>query len=421
MLFPLLALGAGVLYSLRDLDRSLADVVEETVQELHPVSHLQLLLQQADMFGHLFLQHEDPEAKKLFDRTCRNIDAAFLPSVTPPFDLPEKQAHFQAAAGQWRSFRNRFPDLSPSSGQVREDLRTELAGVVERMIHHLERLQEAGLREIAAEQATMQAARQKTAFLILAMVLAAAASGIVAALVLARTILNPLRRIEESARRLGEGDLSFRLEEGGADELGRLMKLVNHMAAALERGQKVLHDMSMRDPLTGLHNRRRFHQLLALETERSRRFDRPLSLLMADLDHFKSVNDHYGHLAGDEALRCVATTMNGQLRQVDHLARFGGEEFAFILPETLGPGAVEIAERLRHAVVAQSILVAPQVAINMTVSIGVAAFPQDGETADALLAAADAALYQAKKAGRNRTVWPELETKDHPGRERRRS
>jgi diguanylate cyclase (GGDEF)-like protein len=161
-----------------------------------------------------------------------------------------------------------------------------------------------------------------------------------------------------------------------------------------------LFDAARTDPLTGLLNRRGFREVFALELERSRRSGRPCALVMGDLDHFKRVNDLFGHPAGDERLRKFAHLLDTGKRKIDAAGRMGGEEFALLLPETDEHGAYVIAERLRHTV--RDAFAPEQVAL--TISFGVAAYPNHGARSDDLMHAADQALYVAKELGRDRTA-----------------
>ena len=159
--------------------------------------------------------------------------------------------------------------------------------------------------------------------------------------------------------------------------------------------------LSVTDGLTGLWNFRYFQLTLAREIERGSRFDRPLALLMLDLDHFKRVNDQYGHQRGDAVLIELAERLRGLVRDVDTLARYGGEELVVVLPETDEPGAVRAAERICEAVRATTFGLSGELPVPVTVSIGVAVFPGHGATPSALLRAADDALYAAKREGRD--------------------
>jgi two-component system cell cycle response regulator len=152
------------------------------------------------------------------------------------------------------------------------------------------------------------------------------------------------------------------------------------------------------DGLTGLANRRELTRVLTREVARAARTREPLSLAVLDLDHFKEVNDTYGHLAGDEVLRLVATAMESQVREVDLVARYGGEEFAVVLPGCSAGDALTVIERVRAAVAAAGIN------WKVTASAGIATAPGDGDDEEALMNAADKALYRAKEAGRDRAV-----------------
>ena len=161
------------------------------------------------------------------------------------------------------------------------------------------------------------------------------------------------------------------------------------------------------DELTGLFNHRRFQEVIAVEVERAKRFEQPLGLIMLDLDDFKNVNDRYGHLQGDQVLREVGRILLDTSREIDEPARYGGEEMAVALPQTDLEGASLFAERLRARIESLEV---PMVrggdgVVRITASVGAAALPQSsGPDKDALVQAADAALYRAKRLGKNRVV-----------------
>jgi diguanylate cyclase (GGDEF)-like protein len=175
---------------------------------------------------------------------------------------------------------------------------------------------------------------------------------------------------------------------------------------ALKLGEtlEALRRLATRDQLTGLLNRREFERILTEEDERVRRFRISLGLVMVDIDHFKSVNDTHGHAAGDVVLREVARRVADEVRTVDRAMRYGGEELALILVQTDRAGALDLARRVCRAVEREPILVSDTVALNVTVSAGAAAMPEDADSGLKLLNAADKALYAAKARGRNRAV-----------------
>lgn len=162
-----------------------------------------------------------------------------------------------------------------------------------------------------------------------------------------------------------------------------------------------LQEEARTDPKTGLANMKHFSEACATEIDRASRFRRPLSVLMADLDHLREINNARGHLAGDQVIRRVAEAIRRAVREYDLAARFGGDEFAVLMPESTLPDAVLVAERIRREVESLSDT-AGAGQIPVTVSVGVAQFPRDGKTATDLLQAADRAVYQAKAFGRNR-------------------
>jgi len=196
------------------------------------------------------------------------------------------------------------------------------------------------------------------------------------------------------------------------DEAGGVLDLALSLKGFCDSRQQVaeLEVLATRDPLTDVANRRHFHHLASLELEHARRMGRAFSLLALDIDHFKAINDTWGHAAGDEALKAFVAACRVALREYDVLGRVGGEEFAVALPNTGADGAAIIAERLRAQVAATTVSTTDGRRFGMTVSVGIVAPKPDApETEDVtgLLKRADDALYRAKAEGRNRVVTDE--------------
>lgn len=164
-----------------------------------------------------------------------------------------------------------------------------------------------------------------------------------------------------------------------------------------------LRRISETDPLTKIANRRKFFSELHMAYSRFKRYGHTTSLLMLDIDYFKTINDSFGHLAGDRILFRMARLCEEQLREIDLLCRFGGEEFTILLPDTEAADAVQIAERLRHSV-ARHIFRSPEEDIRITISIGLSQILDDDNGLQDIVTRADKALYQAKESGRNRVV-----------------
>jgi diguanylate cyclase (GGDEF)-like protein len=165
--------------------------------------------------------------------------------------------------------------------------------------------------------------------------------------------------------------------------------------------KKNLSDLAYRDTLTGLNNRRSFDKTLATEWKRRQRYKRPLSLIMIDIDHFKKVNDTYGHQKGDSVLQTVSGIINDNVRSTDFPCRYGGEEIAVILSETVLDNAAVTAEKLRLLI---EIQVEEIEGIKVTISLGVSTYVENMSESGDLIKAADSCLYKAKNTGRNKVV-----------------
>jgi len=203
--------------------------------------------------------------------------------------------------------------------------------------------------------------------------------------------LGVLSLISNKARAFA--DLDVNPLQAVADICAAAIKNCQHFEAAKE--------LANHDGLTGIFNRRYFEERINEEIERAVRYGSNLSVLMVDIDHFKRLNDEFGHMLGDEVLRVVSRVFIQQLRKTDIVCRYGGEEFAIILPQISRERGLDVAEKLRRNIESWHF---PGIARPVTISVGLASAPQNGILRDEVVAAADAALYEAKQSGRNSVV-----------------
>ena len=218
-------------------------------------------------------------------------------------------------------------------------------------------------------------------------------------------LAGPLRRLADPPGNVGVMMVARQGEQFSHPQRDVFRYLVGQVSASIENIalHELVSEQAVTDELTGLSNNRRFRELIAKEAARAQRFGHELSLIMLDIDDFKRVNDTHGHLQGDEVLRAIGAILASESRGVDEPARYGGEEFAVALPETGLEGAIELGERIRARIESEAI---PRVegsgTLRVTASVGAASMPVSADTARGLVAAADAALYEAKRAGKNR-------------------
>jgi diguanylate cyclase (GGDEF)-like protein len=202
-------------------------------------------------------------------------------------------------------------------------------------------------------------------------------------------------------RRKGEDVAPF-----GEEDLTTLAVIADYAAIAIEnaRNFKRIEELTITDDLTTLYNVRYLHQLLDAEILRADRYKKHFSMIFLDLDHFKNVNDTHGHIHGSTLLRETAEIIQRGIRAVDYAARYGGDEFVVLLPETDKKDAMTIAERLRDSIEKNVFLKDQDLKIQFTASFGVATFPNDAQSKDDLIRMADEAMYKVKNTTRNRVA-----------------
>jgi diguanylate cyclase (GGDEF)-like protein len=213
-----------------------------------------------------------------------------------------------------------------------------------------------------------------------------------------RWVLRPMARVEKATRAMASGNLSVRVPSVALRELDELATSFNTMAKSLEESTNQLTHAATTDGLTGLQNHRSLQDTLSKEVERSVRYGHPLAVLMMDIDGFKLFNDTHGHQAGDDVLRRVADVLRKATRTSDVIARYGGDEFMVILPNTNRDGAVSMANRITEAFSRERVHTGGGDDLPLAISVGLAVCPDDSRNKQELLAYADASLYEVKQA-----------------------
>jgi diguanylate cyclase (GGDEF)-like protein len=404
MLLALVLVTVGGLVSFLRVTEAMNAIIGDPLEELRLTNELERRLYQAMMPPNDYLIHGTDAEREGFVRLASAVEHTFDELLSRSSlqaeqrtTLDEAQHHWHRAQGQALRILAIAEPVGDANGAA---LMENMDEDFERAVLLLDQLNAHIDAEIREQQAVIGSEKRRVAWLIAAVLVGGIGIAIGSGVALARAIFTPLGALEAGAREIGAGNLEYRLTSPMPSELRPLSESFNRMAEHLQTSQLALRELSVRDALTGLYNRREYTRRLGQEIERCRRHQYPFSVLLLDLDHFKSVNDRYGHDVGDEVLRAAAQLVRLQLRPADFVARYGGEEFIAILPDTAVAPALAAAERVRAAM--EDLVVDSQRDLHLTVSIGVAGMPDDASEAPELLKAVDIALYQAKSAGRNR-------------------
>lgn len=408
MFVPLLVLTGGTLFYLEKGISAFEKTENQALEEIFPLTNLESLIIASSNPVRKYTLNGNATSRSDFLRTTQEIEQIFTTLQAAPSNLPESQILLQSSRKQWQQASEVGQTVFSYPNPVNNTLALHAAEkFYERnfqTITRLDRLHKILAHiQISENLHQVQQAKQKLRTVAAVTFLLGVSIAVVTSAILVRSIVQPLSILKTGVANLGNGDFSHRILLTNQDELGQLAAAFNLMIEKLEQSQKALKDLATIDELTGVYNRREFNKLLNNELERSGRYSHCFSLLLLDIDHFKKLNDTYGHQAGDEALRQIAAILKREFRELDRVARYGGEEFVIILPETSGASAYAVAERIRH-VISNYYLSFNGETIKMTVSGGLATFPEDAKDSESLIYTADQALYTAKRSGRDRII-----------------
>ncbi len=286
------------------------------LERLNQLNELNVMIQQ-EIDGILKDQASSPEKQGLLVGIGESWNNVYAATIQYPQNLPQGQLNPGEAAQTRAALIN----------QIQQELEEATRGIdrIEILLAHI---------QTADNLALARKLKRQERFLIGFITLAAISIALLSAIFLSRSVLRSMQVLIDGLENLSEGELDNRIEWANHDEFGRLANAINHMAEKLAQSQQALIEIATLDGLTGVFNRREFNRLLTIEIERSRRNSYPVSMVMVDIDHFKSINDTYGHQSGDDALKWVSAILTGEIRPGDFVARYGGEEFLILFPNT---------------------------------------------------------------------------------------
>jgi len=388
---------------------SFKDIAARQNDQIGVARQLQLALWEAAIPVDQYVDDAKPSEKAAYRALRQTIEARFARLHETLIAEPELLALLERARVDWSTADGVATDVLSVRRDPGDALGTQLADRFGDLIASINDKLSAVTRELSdalsRDYADAQRAYERAEWI------AGIAAGISVLFILAsiwmigRILITSIERLVDGASRFGSGDRDFRVEISIPPELHKVADEFNRMIVQIHEAELGLAELARHDKLTGALNRRAFDEALAEAFSRQQRAAERFALLIIDVDHFKRINDTYGHVAGDQVLRSLVQTLRTSLRDIDKVFRIGGEEFAVLLPGTEARAAEIAAERLRGRV-ADEPVVLEMADIHLTISLGIA-LPTETSTVETLMKGADAALYQAKASGRNRFVLGE--------------
>jgi diguanylate cyclase (GGDEF)-like protein len=409
-IIPLLASAVGGYVVLKHgVIESLRDIASRQRDEIDPTQRLRLLLWETESPLDEYMDEGDPRRPAEYREARERVEAAFATVHAQMSHDSEMQQLVGRARDDWTAADR----LATEALSVRRapgdphgaELMDRFDGLIQSSVDKLGAVYATLDGDLRADHDAALRAYDRAEWLAAAAAIVSLVAILAGMSVIGRVMSGSVERLVEGAQRFAAGDRDHRIEVRVPPELHQVAQEFNRMIGRIHESEDALADLAQRDGLTRLLNRRAFDIAIGEVFARHQRMGESFALVLFDLDHFKSVNDTYGHAAGDEVLRTAAQAIGSEMRPFDRLFRIGGEEFAALLFGVNAEGALATAERLRAMVAARPVAFEGK-AILMTASGGVA-LPEPQSTPATLYQVADAALYRAKEGGRNRVVLGE--------------
>jgi two-component system cell cycle response regulator len=404
----LLLCGIASFIAVTYMKSGLEEQSKAAISNSQSVLNLKALVLKTIIITDTYIISGGAEAQNDFNTLNMEISTAYA-GIYAVTDSKEKQRMLDSAIEEWQQVRGICTAMLGLQKSQRDVITPEIAqqsialnGLAMRLQNTLDNIYEMFLNDSINVNDGIKALDERTIPVILLLFITSLGINSIAIVLIIRSVVIPTHLLARAAHNYARGSLSYRIPLDSNNEIGELARTFNYMAEKLESSYTALKDMAIHDGLTGILNHHEFQKRLLWEFKRALRYKRPLSLVMMDIDRFKTFNDTYGHQAGDSVLRAVGQYLSNAIRSSDEAARYGGEEFALIMPETPADTAFITAQRIGVEIANLPIVIDENVIISITMSIGVATFPQDAATREELIAAADRMLYRAKQSGRNR-------------------
>lgn len=406
VMLTLVVMGSISIFSVNKTVRLTDEIVNDAINETHHVMKLQMALHEVTMPVNDHIIHANPAEQDNYQALKKKVSQNFDATRSLETLYAEQIEAIGEARKEWMTALETADAIMMMKNPVGDPYaaaRMELFDKqVENSISILDRIHHLAHSEIRERQESLYDIKEGLLVLMIIVFIVGVAISIYGFIVLARATFAPLEEVTTIMDRFSKGELDHRIDREMVAEVKHLADGFNSMADNIRQMKDELERLGIEDPLTGCFNRRKFHDDIEIELSRAKRLEEHISILMIDLDHFKSVNDNHGHMAGDVVLKTIVTEINHQLRDYDTLYRYGGEEFIVILPGSNEGHARIVAERIRSAVSNTQIRIDGELFVSVSTSIGISTFPEDASEEDGLLHSADQAVYEAKNRGRNR-------------------
>ena len=400
MLLPIVVLMYSAYHSIRGNTHSFTQIIDIPIKELTLTKNIQSEILKSELPFHLFLNRGESADRDSFFKLSGNIDLLFEKiNKLDTFSTADHEL-LAAAKAEW-AFAKQIGKKLLATDNI-PPMR-ELVSQVDQYGRHLNRsvslldevaenaVDEIKNRRFIAQDNEWKSIGTLSIIFSLGLILAG-----LAALSLRQSVIQPISRMEKTVNKFGQGHTSERINFNSNDELGNLANAFNMLAERYEHIQNELNFLSVHDTLTGLYDRSKLQEEVALEMQRAKRYDRAFSLLLIDIDQFSQVNEKYGRLVGDSVLCAVANSICSTVRPTDLASRYGGNEFGVILSETDIRGAIETADRLKAAIQESPINIGDGKQLSISINIGIATYPNNADTEAGLFAKTEQALTQAK-------------------------